>query len=234
MTSRRLIGRLDSLGPVIASQREARKAEKAQRVVESKAAKEKIVAEAETLATGNDWRAGANRLRSLLDEWKALPRIDRASDDELWKRFSSARTTYTRRRKTHFAEQNEKREGARVVKERLAKEAEELADSTDWGPTAGRYRDLMRQWKAAGAAPKDVDDELWKRFRGAQDSVLRCPRRRQRRPRRRVRRQRRGQGEAAGRGRGPGPGHRPRGRQERTSATSPTGGTPPARSPATG
>jgi hypothetical protein len=167
-----LVGRLDSLGPVIASQREARKAEKAQRAVESKAAKEKIVAEAEKLATGSDWRAGANRLRSLLDEWKALPRIDRASDDELWKRFSSARTTYTRRRKTHFAEQNEKREEARVVKERLAKEAEAIADSTDWGATAGRYRDLMTQWKAAGAAPKDVDDELWKRFRGAQDTFF--------------------------------------------------------------
>jgi len=167
-----LVGRLDSLRPVIASQREARKAEKAQRAVESKAAKERIVAEAETLAAGNDWRAGANRLRSLLDEWKALPRIDRASDDELWKRFSSARTTYTRRRKTHFAEQNEKREGARVVKERLVKEAEGLADSTDWGVTAGRYRDLMSQWKAAGAAPKDLDDELWKRFRGAQDTFF--------------------------------------------------------------
>ena len=36
--------RLDALGPVIASQREARKAEKAQRAEESKAAKEKIVA----------------------------------------------------------------------------------------------------------------------------------------------------------------------------------------------
>ena len=167
-----LTGRLGSLGPVIASQREVRKAEKAQKAVESKAAKERIVAEAETLAQGNDWRAGANRLRSLLDDWKALPRIDRASDDELWKRFSSARTTYTRRRKTHFAEQNEKREGARVVKERLAKEAEALADSTDWGPTAGRYRDLMSQWKAAGAAPKDIDDELWKRFRGAQDTFF--------------------------------------------------------------
>lgn len=167
-----LVGRLESLRPVIASQREARKAEKAQRAVESKAAKEKIVAEAETLATSNDWRAGANRLRALLDEWKALPRIDRASDDELWKRFSSARTTYTRRRKTHFAEQNEKREGARVVKERLVKEAEALADSTEWGPTAGRYRDLMSQWKAAGAAPKDIDDELWKRFRAAQDTFF--------------------------------------------------------------
>jgi hypothetical protein len=167
-----LNSRLDALGPVIASQREARKAEKAQKAVEAKQAKERIVAEAETLATGSDWRAGANRLRSLLDEWKALPRIDRASDDELWKRFSTARTTYTRRRKTHFAEQNEKREGARAVKERLVKEAEAIADSTEWGPTAGRYRDLMRQWKAAGAAPKDIDDELWKRFRAAQDTFF--------------------------------------------------------------
>ena len=30
----------------------------------------------------------------------------------------------------------------------------------------------MRQWKAAGPAPKSVDDELWKRFRGAQDKFF--------------------------------------------------------------
>ncbi|MDN4161600.1 DUF349 domain-containing protein [Nocardioides abyssi] len=164
--------RLDALGPVIATQREARKAEKAARSAEAKAAKEKLVGEAEKLAQGSDWRHGANRLRELLDEWKALPRIDRASDDALWRRFSSARTAYTRRRKAHFAEQNEKRDAARAVKERLVVEAEKLADSTEWGPTAGRYRDLMRDWKAAGPAPKEVDDALWKRFRGAQDTFF--------------------------------------------------------------
>ena len=58
------------------------------------------------------------------------------------------------------------------MKERLAKEAEKLATSTDWGPTAGEYRELMRQWKAAGPAPKGVDDELWRRFRGAQDTFF--------------------------------------------------------------
>ncbi|HET6915102.1 MAG TPA: DUF349 domain-containing protein, partial [Acidimicrobiales bacterium] len=36
----------------------------------------------------------------------------------------------------------------------------------------GRYRELMRQWKAAGPAPKGVDDALWKRFRGAQDTFF--------------------------------------------------------------
>jgi hypothetical protein len=167
-----LTARLEALRPVIDEQREARKAERVQKAAEAKDAKEKLVAEAEKIAEGNDWRAGANRLRTLLDEWKALPRIDRASDDALWRRFSGARTSYTRRRKAHFAEQNEKREAAKVVKERLVKEAEELAGSTEWGPTAGRYRDLMRQWKAAGPAPKDVDDELWRRFRAAQDTFF--------------------------------------------------------------
>jgi polyhydroxyalkanoate synthesis regulator phasin len=164
-----LVARLDALRPVIATQREKRREDNARRREESRTRKGQIVAEAERLAKGRDWRNGANRLRDLLEEWKSLPRLDKKSDDELWHRFSGARTAYTRARKAHFAEQSEKREAARVVKERLVKEAEGLADSTEWGPTSGRYRALMQEWKAAGPAPKEVDDRLWKRFRGAQD-----------------------------------------------------------------
>jgi hypothetical protein len=167
-----LAARLDALAPVIAVQRSARKEERAQKTAESKAQKEKLVAEAEKLAEGTDWRNGANRLRDLLATWKELPRLDRATDDALWRRFSTARTTYTRHRKAHFAEEHERRDSARVIKERLAKEAEALSTSTEWGPTAGRYRDLMREWKAAGPAPREVDDQLWQRFRGAQDTFF--------------------------------------------------------------
>ena len=167
-----LAARLDALAPVIAVQRSARKEERAQKSAESKAAKEKLVAEAERLADSTDWRNGANRLRELLATWKELPRLDRATDDALWRRFSTARTTYTRHRKAHFAEEHERRDSARVVKERLAKEAEALSSSTEWGPTAGKYRDLMREWKAAGPAPREVDDQLWQRFRGAQDTFF--------------------------------------------------------------
>ena len=167
-----LAARLDALAPVIAVQRSARREERAQKTAESKAEKEKLVAEAEKLAEGTDWRNGANRLRELLTTWKELPRLDRATDDALWRRFSTARTTYTRHRKVHFSEEHEKRDGARAIKERLAAEAEELSTSTEWGPTAGRYRDLMRDWKAAGPAPRDIDDKLWQRFRGAQDTFF--------------------------------------------------------------
>ena len=167
-----LAARLDALGPVIATQRDQRRAEKAERQASARVAKEKIVGEAERLAEGSDWRNGANRLRELLEEWKKLPRLDRSTDDGLWRRFSSARTAYTRRRKAHFAEMNEKRAAAQVVKERLAGEAEGLAGSTDWGPTSGRFRDMMREWKAAGPAPREKEEGLWRRFRGAQDQFF--------------------------------------------------------------
>ena len=145
-----LLARLDALAPLLAEQSEARKAQRAQQSEATRAAKEQMVAEAETLAAGNDWRGGVNRFRELLDAWKALPRIDRATDDALWHRFSTARTTYTRRRKSQFAEQAAKREGAKAAKEQIIAEARELAGSTQWGPTSGAFRDLMARWKAAG------------------------------------------------------------------------------------
>jgi hypothetical protein len=167
-----LIRRLDALLPVIAAQRAARRAERVRQQEEVRAAKERFVLEAERLAAGNDWRGGVNRFRALLEQWKALPRLDRATDDELWHRFSSARTAYTRRRKAQFAAQNTAREAARVAKEKLVEEAEALASSTDWGPTTGAYRELMARWKAAGPAPRGVDEALWKRFRAAQDTFF--------------------------------------------------------------
>lgn len=167
-----LVSRLASLGPLIGLQRQQRKEERAQKLEESKTRKHEIVSEAETIATGRDWRNGVNRLRELLDEWKELPRIERALDDELWHRFSSARTTYTKARKAHFAELSEQRQSAGMVKERLAREAEALATSTDWGPTAARFRSLMQEWKSAGGASREQETELWARFRGAQDTFF--------------------------------------------------------------
>ncbi|MBA2463492.1 MAG: DUF349 domain-containing protein, partial [Nocardioidaceae bacterium] len=167
-----LDARLDALTVTIGNQRKKKKAQRAKTLERAKVEKDRISTEAEKLAEGKDWRDGANRMRDLLDEWKALPRLEKSLDDALWRRFSSARTTYTRRRKSHFGELNEKRDEARGVKERLAVEAEALATATDWGVTAGKYRDLMRKWKAAGSAPRAVDDELWARFRSAQDTFF--------------------------------------------------------------
>lgn len=167
-----LDARLDALTPRLAEATEARKAERAKQHEATRTAKEGMVAEAEKLAAGNDWRGGVNRFRALLEEWKALPRIDRATDDALWHRFSSARTTYTRRRKAQFAEQSVRWDEAKATKQAIIEEARGLVDSTEWGPTSGAFRDLMTRWKEAGPARRDADDALWTEFRGLQDQFF--------------------------------------------------------------
>lgn len=161
--------RLDQLTTVVEERRRERKAARAKQGEEARAAKEALVAEAEELAGSDQWRAAGERLRALVDTWKGLARLDRKTDDELWHRFSQARSAFSKRRKAHFASLDAQREETRRRKEKLISEAEALSSSTDWGATAARYRELMTEWKAAGRAHRDAEEDLWTRFRAAQD-----------------------------------------------------------------
>jgi hypothetical protein len=155
---------------------EAAQAEKAKREelrAAQTARKEALAAEAEDLAANaTQWKAAGDRLREILEEWRTITGLDRKTDDALWKRYSAAREAFNRRRGSHFAELDRERAGARQAKEKLCERAEELSDSTDWGPTSAAFRDLLTQWKAAGRAAKDVDDTLWQRFKAAQDKFF--------------------------------------------------------------
>lgn len=153
-----------------AAARERAKEQKAQRRQQAIARKETLAAEAEDLAANStEWKAAGDRIRAILEEWRGIRGIDRATDDELWKRYSRARDSFNRRRGSHFAELDRGRAQAKKAKEELVERAEALKDSTEWGETARAYRDLMTEWKAAGRAPREVDDALWERFRAAQD-----------------------------------------------------------------
>lgn len=134
------------------------------------ARKETLAAEAEQIgAETTQWKHAGDRLREILDEWKTIKGVDRKTDDVLWKRYAKARDAFNRRRGAHFADLDRERAGAKARKEELIEQAQALSDSTDWGPTAGRFRDLLTEWKAAGRAPRDTDDALWERFKAAQD-----------------------------------------------------------------
>ena len=151
-----------------ASEAQAKAAHRAQVM----AAKEILVIEAESLAPSESWKTTGDRLKTLLDEWKAAPRLDKKTDAELWKRFSASRNKFDKRRRTHFAALDAVQEKVANAKIELVTEAELLAISTQWVPTARRFKVLMDLWKATGRGKKGDDAKLWNRFKAAQDQFF--------------------------------------------------------------
>jgi hypothetical protein len=167
--------RLEALTGAVEHRREEHKAARDQARTEALEVKERIVAEAERLAVeATHWKASGERMRQLLEEWKVAPRGDRATEAALWKRLSAARNSFAKRRKSYFANLEEEREGIRARKEDLVRQAEALSDSTDWSGTATAYRELMRSWKQAGRADRTAEEELWNRFKTAQDAFFKA------------------------------------------------------------
>lgn len=180
------VGDLDSLAlsveqiePLIEGNREAYEAKKAadsalkaarreQILVE----KEKIVAEAESLSLSENWKVTGDRLKTLLDEWKAAPRLDKKSDGDFWKRFSASRNKFDKRRRTHFAQLEATSAVVSAAKMEIITEAEKLANSTDWVATARRFKTLMDSWKVAGRGKPSDEAKLWARFKAAQDQFF--------------------------------------------------------------
>jgi hypothetical protein len=165
--------RLNALSEQADTRQQEHKAARDRARVEAIATKERIVDEAEKLAAeATHWKSSGERLKELLEEWKAAPHGDRQAEAALWKRISAARSAFAKRRKIYFAALEEEREGVRGRKQQIVARAEELSTSTDWAATAAAYRELMTSWKEAGRADRAAEDELWKRFRAAQSTFF--------------------------------------------------------------
>jgi hypothetical protein len=168
-----LSARLEKLTSVASDKAEEARAAREVARGEALAAKIALVEEAEGLAAhSTSWKAAGDRFKAILEEWKAIRGVDRKTDGELWKRYASARDTFTRRRGAHFATLDATRKQAQGQKDQLVAEAESLSSSTEWNATAARLKELMAEWKAAPRASKEVEQKLWERFRAAQDAFF--------------------------------------------------------------
>ena len=168
-----LAGRLAAISDRAAEIAGAERARRDEQRATQTARKEALAAEAEDLAANaTQWKIAGDRMRAIVDEWRTISGLDRKTDDALWKRYSAARDAFNRRRGAHFAELDRERVGVKEAKERLCERAEELSRSTEWAATAGKFRDLLSEWKSAGRMSKDADDALWQRFKAAQDTFF--------------------------------------------------------------
>ena len=130
-------------------------------------AKEELIERAQVLAKSENWNQATEEMNELMRQWKAVGSAGKETDDQLWESFNEARNAFFDRKRQNWEERKAKSVHAQQVKKELIKKAEALADSEEWQKTSDQLRKLMEEWKNAGFAGKEVDDQLWNEFNEA-------------------------------------------------------------------
>ncbi len=164
-----LEARCSEVDLLIEEKRVTERARKAALKESARAARLALATEAEKMSDSGSWKSTTERYTAIVEEWKTLPRVDRISEQELWKRLSNARTAFDKRRRTHFHELDAVRKDALSAKRDLIISAQAATGTAD--PKAGikKFKDLMEAWKKAPRGSRTDEDKLWKRFKAAQD-----------------------------------------------------------------
>jgi hypothetical protein len=125
----------------------------------AKTRKEKLVAEAESLADSRDYKTTSARLKTLMREWKTAGRADRPVEDALWTRFRAAQDTFFNRLTELNAERDAKAKANVEGREALVAEAEAI-DISDLSAAQTKLRNIQTRLDKAGPVPRDVETKL--------------------------------------------------------------------------
>ncbi|WP_346960154.1 DUF349 domain-containing protein [uncultured Arthrobacter sp.] len=137
----------------------------------AKAAKEKLISEAEALSSSTDWGFAAGEYRRLMDQWKASPRASRKDDDALWARFRAAQDVFFTNRQAANEEIDQEYGANLKVKEALLVEANELLPIKDLAAAKKALQSIRDRWEEAGKVPRADMGRIEAGLRKVEDAV---------------------------------------------------------------
>lgn len=148
-----------------------------EQIAEALAKREAIAVAAENIVNQDaakiNWKQSSAQFAELFAQWQQVqkdgPKVSKTVADQVWKRFSTARTKFEAGKRQYFAGLDAANKAARGRKNSIVEAAEALAASGN--ASVVEYRKLLDDWKASGRTPGKSDDALWARFKAAGDTI---------------------------------------------------------------
>ena len=100
-----------------------------------------------------------------MDEWKSLRKFNLPYQQKIWEFFKTPMDEF-------YAALEENHANVKAVKENLVDQARAMLEAEDLDQATKAIKDLQKQWKEAGSAGHETDEELWKSFREACDAFF--------------------------------------------------------------
>jgi len=144
---------------------------------ENYTAKQALCVKAEELflkpiETTKEWQKRTEEFEELLKVWKTFGPAPRKVNDEIWANFRGWFNNFYEAKKEYFAKIKDGQQENYHKKLDILKQAEALSASTDWGDATKGLINLQKEWKKIGPVPRKHSDEIWKKFRAANDAFF--------------------------------------------------------------
>ena len=113
-------------------------------------------------------------LQELRAQWKEIGPVPAEQNEEIWQRFCTAANQIDERRKEYYEQRKEEMDHHLLAKQALIEKAEGLTAKhpesvREWNDLTAALDELLKVWKTIGPVPREVNEEIWSKFKGMID-----------------------------------------------------------------
>ncbi len=113
-------------------------------------------------------------LQDLRAQWKEIGPVPAEQNEEIWQRFQNAANQIDERRKEYYEQRKEEFDNNLLAKQALVDKAAELTaekpqSTRQWNDVTNALDEMLKVWKTIGPVPREVNEEIWAKFKGMID-----------------------------------------------------------------
>lgn len=133
--------------------------------------KERLLEQLREIVDGEESTQSINSVKELQAEWKKIGPVPGAQNKTLWANYNALLDRYYDHRSIYFELKDLDRKKNLEQKTELCEKAEALSAVEDLKTAIIQLNDLHEEYKHIGPVPKDDQEALWQRFKGASDAI---------------------------------------------------------------
>ncbi|QNL23091.1 DUF349 domain-containing protein [Hyphobacterium sp. CCMP332] len=121
----------------------------------------------------SEWNEKSREILNIQEEWKKIGPVPRELSKEISKSFWSHFKGFFKSKQQFFKALDEAREKNYDLKVKLCEQVEEINKSTeDLAQQSEKVKQIQREWKNIGPAPRKKSEDVYKRFKSACDAFF--------------------------------------------------------------
>lgn len=133
--------------------------------------KEQILNKIRQIVDGEETDHSFKAVRSLQEEWKKVGPVQGQMNKTLWANYNALLDRFYDQQSIYYELKDLDRKKNQKQKEELCERAESLLQVSDLRTAIMQLNELHEEYKHIGPVPKEVQEQIWLRFKAASDAI---------------------------------------------------------------